>query len=215
MPRALVKAEAWGWAWQRNLDGTISALEAGTLGEIDTDVYTAQVGGTIIDPGDFATDDDGYFPGWVEYGEYQFSVDGGSAFTVLAGGGSGSPESPDLEDVRAYAFNTGWSDYDEGAGYWQDSQGMIHNRGVLYYAGGGNPAIPLVYPVPFQPEIINVWGTVVGQNQSSGAVLTWVFLINAGGQFVLQSLPASPGPALPPSDWALYMNSIAPYRIDQ
>lgn len=123
MPRALVKAEAWGWAWYIDGSGFAHARDAGVLGEIDTDIFPTQVGGTAIDPADFVTDDDGYFPGWVEYGEYQFSVDGGDVFTVLAGGGAGSGGTFERLELTDADFNNIASGRGEGIAGWRVQPG--------------------------------------------------------------------------------------------
>lgn len=85
MARVLVKQHGWGWAWERDpVTNEISARGAGVPATIDTDVWTAASGGSIIDPADFETDVDGYLPGYVATGTYSLSVDGGTAFTVEA-----------------------------------------------------------------------------------------------------------------------------------
>lgn len=124
-------------------------------------------------------------------------------------------ESAALEDVRPYTVQADWSDFDQGAGWWVDAQGQIHCRGVLLYDGGGNNNNPIDFPVGFQPETINVWGTVTGQSQTTDALATWLFTIGADGQMFVVANPAVAGGGLVPSNWALYMNSIVPFRVDQ
>lgn len=119
-----------------------------------------------------------------------------------------------LEDVRAYTLNANWSDNDEGAGWWVDSQGHIHCRGVLYCAGGANHNNPVVFPIGFRPLTVNVWGTVIGQNSATNAMASWAFIIGANGQMFIQPNPAVAGGPVP-TGWVIYMYSIAPFRIDQ
>jgi hypothetical protein len=129
MARVLVKQHAWGFVWEKAVDRVVSVPVAGVLATIDTDVYTAASGGTIIDPGDFVTDADGYLPGYVEVGEYSLTVDGGAAFAVVAGGGAGGGSYAPIELVDA-DFNNIESDRGEGIAGWRVQPGGTSGPGL-------------------------------------------------------------------------------------
>lgn len=125
---------------------------------------------------------------------------------------------PALEDVHPFTLGSNWSDNDEGAGWWQDSQGQVHCRGVLYYAGGGGANNPVDFPGDVHPTVVNMWGSVTAQKGADNTTYVVPFTIGGDGQLFLQPIPpwaGAPNFGSPPADTLLYMSSVPPFRVDQ
>lgn len=101
MARVLVATQSWGVIWERATDRRLSTPAAGRLASIDTTVYTAGSGGTIISPDSFVTNVDGELPGYVEEGAWSLTV-GAESFPVAALGGTLPARTDLLESGEAW-----------------------------------------------------------------------------------------------------------------
>jgi hypothetical protein len=58
-------------------------------------------------------------------------------------------------------LSTDWSNYGSGfstAGYWKDSFGVVHLRGVLNYVGSDSPSTAFVLPAGYRPALAGLFG---------------------------------------------------------
>lgn len=64
------------------------------------------------------------------------------------------------EAWTAPSLGTDWSNYGSGfstAGYWKDSLGVVHLRGVLNYVGSDSAAVAFTLPSGYRPALIGLF----------------------------------------------------------